>query len=579
MGRPAERGIHQLMPLDWSTAVPDWQERIVEGRSLLPDLPLYEKVADKALAIFKRLRVPDLIGTPTYGDVCENWVFDFVRALFGAYDPDTRKRMIREAFLLIPKKNGKSAIAANIIVTAAILNERPNAEALLIAPTQNIADIAFRQACGIVQLDPDLDKLFHIQSHLKKITHRLTGCEIKILSAEGDVITGSKGTYILIDETHVLGSKAKAPEIFVELRGGLASRPEGFLLQITTQSKTEPRGQWKRELMRARAVRDGTSSARLLAVLYELPPEMAKSEAWRDEATWALVNPNLERSVSLEFLREEYQDAEAAGPDALALFASQHLNVEIGLGLHSERWVGADYWTTAADETLADLDALLARSEVCTIGGDMGGADDLASLAVMGRCRETKARLVWARAWCLPDVLTRRKDIAPKLQDLADTGDLVIDADPALHVEDMADICERVREANLLPQEEGIGLDAYGVAALVDELEARGFGGGAIVAVGQGYKLNGAIRGIERRLIDGTFRHGAQPLLTWAVGNAKVEVRGNNVLITKAKAGTAKIDPLIAIFNAAQLMDRNPVAGTGGITSETILQRGGLLWA
>ena len=102
----------------WDTSLPDWDVRIQTGQSLIPELPLFDASADRALAIFKRLRVPDLIGTPTYGEVCEPWVFDLVRAIFGSYDPETKRRMLREFFLLIPKKNGKSAIAAAISMSA-----------------------------------------------------------------------------------------------------------------------------------------------------------------------------------------------------------------------------------------------------------------------------------------------------------------------------------------------------------------------------------------------------------------------------------------------------------------------------
>lgn len=549
------------MPLDsvdWSTALPDWEERILDGRSLVPELPLFDKVAERALTIFKRLKVPDLIGNPTFGEVCEDWVFDFVRALFGCYDPVLKQRMIQEFFLLVPKKNGKSAISAGIMVTAMILNERPLAEMMLISETQTIAGITFRTARGIIKLDPDLDALFHIKDHEKKIIHRVTEAELKILSADGDVVTGSKATAVLVDEAHVMGMKSKAAGVYLELRGGLASRPEGFFLQITTQSKVEPAGQFKKELQRARAARDGTSEGRRLAVLYELPREMAKSEAWRDEKTWAMVNPNIERSVSITFLREKYREALADGADALALFASQHLNVEIGIGLHSDRWVAAEHWPKAAVEGLS-LEELFARAEVVTIGGDMGGADDLASLAVQGRCRETRNRLVWAKAWCLPEVLKKRKEIAPKLEDLAEVGDLVIDGDPNAHIEGMVEICVAARDAGLLSDNGAVGLDAYGVSALVDALFDLKFTEDQVQAVRQGFALNGAIKGIERRLIDGTLQHGGQPLLTWCMGNAKAEARGNNVLITKERAGVAKIDPLIALFNATILMDQNPV--------------------
>jgi len=80
----------------WSTACKDWERRILAQETLIPDLPLFDGVAEKALRIFKRLRVPDLIGTPTNGEICADWVFDFVRAIFGSYDPETKRRMLRD---------------------------------------------------------------------------------------------------------------------------------------------------------------------------------------------------------------------------------------------------------------------------------------------------------------------------------------------------------------------------------------------------------------------------------------------------------------------------------------------------
>jgi hypothetical protein len=67
----------------WSTACPDWEKRILAGRSLIPFDPLFPAEADAALEIFKSLRIVDAPGGPTMGDACRQWVFDFVAAIFG----------------------------------------------------------------------------------------------------------------------------------------------------------------------------------------------------------------------------------------------------------------------------------------------------------------------------------------------------------------------------------------------------------------------------------------------------------------------------------------------------------------
>ncbi|MBW9062386.1 terminase large subunit [Rhizobium herbae] len=548
----------------WSTAVPDWKDRIREKRPLIPDLPLFDAVAEKALRIFKRLRVPDIIGNPTYGEVCDEWVFGFVRVIFGSYDPETKRRALREFFLLVPKKNGKSSIAAAIIVTAAILNERPEAELLLIAPTKQIADISFKQAAGIIRLDEELTKLFQPQDHLKKITNLRTLAVIIVKAAAADVITGSKATYILIDETHVFSTVSKAADIFVEIRGSLAARPDGFLLQITTQSKSPPSGVFKAELQKARDVRDGNFVFPMLAVLYELPPEDAVDGGWMRRETWGLVNPNLNRSVNEDYLAGEIATAQREGPEKLALIASQHFNVEIGLGLHADRWAGATYWEAAVQPGLT-LDRIMAECDVCVAGIDGGGLDDLMALSVIGRHAKTRNWLQWGRAWAYPDVFERRKEIAPRLRDFQKQGDLIVCEEADQDVVEITDICERLFLSRLLPEKAGIGLDAFGIASLLDALAERGMAGDLTMAVGQGWKLQSAVTTLPRKLKDKTLRHCGQPLMAWAVGNAKTELKGSNYIVTKQAAGASKIDPLMALFNAAMLMFLNPEAVGDGM--------------
>jgi phage terminase large subunit-like protein len=82
-----------------------------------------------------------------------------------------------------------------------------------------------------------------------------------------------------------------------------------------------------------------------------LPERLTDKGGWKNEALWGFVNPNLNRSVNLEFLRRELADAESEGIDKLALISSQHFNVEAGVALRSDRWVGADFWESASSRT------------------------------------------------------------------------------------------------------------------------------------------------------------------------------------------------------------------------------------
>ncbi|KAB0682019.1 terminase large subunit [Aureimonas leprariae] len=543
----------------WSTACQDWPARLLAGRTLVPDLPLFEEEAARALRVFNRLRMPDVIGKPTMLDAGTNWLHPIVAALFGAYDAATNRRMLREVFLLVPKKNSKSSGAAAIMVTVMILNRRPEAEALLIAPTKKIADIAFKQAWGIIQADPELAKLFHPQKHIRTITHRRTGATLEIKAADTDVITGGKATYTFIDETHVFAKKSNAADIFVEIRGALAARPDGFLMQATTQSKEPPAGVFKAELATARKVRDGELNRPLLPVLYELPDALAENDGWKDRANWGLVNPNLGRSVDPEYLADELQKAEEEGAEALALLASQHFNVEIGLRYRTDGWIGGKYWEGAADTSIT-LAAVIQRCDVAVVGVDGGGLDDLLGLGVIGRCRTTKDWLAWHHAWAHDDVFERRKDIIVNLRDFEQEGTLTVAKSPTQDIDDVCEIIAQLDAAGILAEKWAVGLDQVGIPTMVDALSGIGVAGERVAAVPQGFRLNGAILGAERKLKDGTLWHEGSRMMAWVVGNAKVEQRGSAILITKQAAGRAKIDPLIGLFNAVQLMSRNPEA-------------------
>jgi phage terminase large subunit-like protein len=540
----------------WDTAVPDWDERLLAGRSLVPELPLFKAEAAKALRVFKRLRLPDVIGTPTMGEVCGPWFFPIVEALFGSYDPATNTRHISEVFQLIPKGNSKSSNGGAVMVTALIVNRRPEAEFLFIAPTIEVATIAYRQAKGTIKLDPELTKIFQVQDNLKRITHRKSGATLQIKAADTDTITGSKAVGTMIDETHQFARKANAADIFIELRGALTKRPDGFLFQTTTQSKQSPTGVFASELAMARAVRDGQMVMPLLPVLYELPDRLARDNGWKDRKYWPLVNPNLGRSTNEDFLAREVMRAEADGPGAVALIASQHFNVQIGLSLRENGWPGAEYWEAAEDAALT-LEEILIRSEVVVVGIDGGGLDDLFGVAVVGRCRETLDWLVWTHAWCHRSVLERRKSIAARLQTAQAAGELTIVEHAAEDIEQIVGLIADVDARKLLAC---VAVDPAGLGEFVEALREIKITqeGDRLVGVPQGYQLMNAIKTTERKVENGTLKHAPSKLADWCVGNIKIEPTATAIRATKQNAGDAKIDPAMALFDAVTVMVRDP---------------------
>lgn len=551
---------------DWSFACPDWQERLRDGRSLVPDLPIDDIEGERAVNVFNRLRLPDVPGQPPMSEAAGDWFRDIVRVAFGSLDTATLERRVPELFLMVPKKNNKTTGGAAVALTALLLNRRPNAELQFIGPTQHIAGVAFEQTAGMIEADPErfLQKRFLVREHLKSIVDRKNGSELKIKTFDMKVATGSKPIFVLLDELHLMSAFSYASRLIGQIRGNMAANPESLLIFTTTQSDQAPAGVFKTELQYARSIRDGRikGGARMLPLLYEFPESVQTDpkKPWLDPAAWPQVMPNLGRSITLDRMIALFKEANEKGEGELRRWASQHLNVEIGLALHADRWRGADYWEQAEDVELTSLEALLERAEVATIGIDGGGLDDLLALAVIGRERGTGRWLIWVRAWARPDVLERRKDIAERLQDFVTDGDLVICERPTQDYEEVSAICAQVMHAGLLPESHGIGLDPVGVAAIIDAIAAEGVPVEQMTAIAQGYRLSGAVWGLERKLADGTAVHAPQAIGAWCVSNAKVEQVGNAVLITKQAAGKAKIDPLIAALNAVHLMARNPQA-------------------
>lgn len=543
--------------MDWDTSCKDWEQRLIAGESIVPCGPLFPERANEALRVFKSLRVVDVLRSPTMGEICRPWILDYAATLFGAYEEKTGRQLIRYSMLLVSKKNGKSTLAAAIMLTALCLNWRKSAEFIILAPTVEVANNSFGPAKDMIQADPKLDTIMHVQPHFRTVTHRLTGATLKVIAAENEAISGKKASGVLIDELWLLGKRANADSMLREAEGGLASRPEGFIIYTSTQSDQPPAGVFDEKLKRFRKIRDGKIvDKRSLPILYEFPERMLKNGDYRNPDNFHITNPNLGASVDKEFLLDKWNEAEQAGEAQFRAFAAKHLNVEIGIALRSDGWAGAEYWTRGIDISIS-FDGILSRSECITIGIDGGGLDDLLGVAIIGREKLTKRWLVWTHAFISPEGMERRKLNETLYKGFIEDGDLTLVDQLPDDLAGVIEIVQRVKESGLLAC---VGVDAIGIGGIVDAMDSIDVTeeSGLLRSVRQGISLMGAIKTVERKLADGSLRHSNQRMMSWCVGNVKVIFTPTAMRLARDEAGAGKIDPVAAVLDAAELMMANP---------------------
>jgi len=574
----------------WSTACADWEERIVAGEPLITFEPLYPEEAERALAIFKSLKLTNVRGQPTMGEACRPWVFQLVAAIFGAYDAESGRQLIRYFLLLIAKKNSKSTIAAAIMLTALLLNWRPSGEFGILAPTKEIAKNAFIPARDMIRADEKLRDILHIKENERTITHRDTKATLSVIAADSETVGGKKFIGLLVEELWLFGPRANADAMLQEAEGGLTSNQEGFVIYVSTQSDKPPTGVFAQKLDDFRDIRDGkVVDPESLPCLYEFPDAMIKSGAYTDPANFYIPNPNLGASVDPEYLVRRRRKAERAGKSSLITWDAKHLNVQVGKAMRADGWAGAPLWHLGVDESLKSIDALLDQSEVATTGVDGGGLDDMLGLGAIGREKGTKHWLGWAHGLISTiGVLRRQANATDYLRFLkeetltifrfgSETEDeakaegavreLIAEAKPLqvgpgalpVDIQFVIDLVAKIRDRGLLAQ---VGVDAAGIGAIVDALGSIGVTQDlqTLDAVRQGIGLMGALKTIERKLADRTFRHGGGALMDYCVSNVKIIPTRTAMMMARDEAGYGKIDPFAGLMNAAHLMGLNPEA-------------------
>lgn len=489
---------------------------------------VYDSAAgDRACAFFSECLTHiegELSGKPF---VLQPWQRGIVKNLFGWKRPDGTRRY-REAFVFVPRKNGKSPTAAGILNYMLFCDGEPGAQIVGAAGSVEQAALLFRHAVGMVRNEKELDDRATIYDGYRQIVLKSDRASAyKVLSADADTKHGGNLHFGVIDELHVQRTR----DLLDTLRTSCANRRQPLLLYITTAG-------WDRHSIcyevyeYACKVRDGViQESAFLPAIWEAPD----GSDWKEESTWRIANPNLGVSVSLDYLRRECKRA-IETPAYQNTFKRLHLNIWTET---DERWLSLDTWDKCGEPF--DVDELAGAK--CWGGLDLSTSIDLTAFALVFPWKDGFRVLV--RTW-VPMARARQKedrDRVPYSQWGAD-GHCILHRGETI---DYGDVIDRIVSDSQRFAIQDIGFDPYNCAHVAETLSKTH--GIEMVAYRQGFlSMNEPCKRLEALLLQGKLWHGGNPVLRWAASNAAAETdAAGNTKPSKAMS-TQRIDPLVAVI-------------------------------
>lgn len=493
-----------------------------------------ETVAGKAITFIERhCRHVEggLAGKPF---VLEDWEKAVVANLFGWKRKDSKGRTVRryrETLLYVPRKNGKTPFGACLLNTVLFGDGEPGAQIYGAAASADQAALLFRQARGMVELNPQLAARAQVYRALKAIVLRNDPASVyKVISADGNVQHGGNSHLILIDELHAQPDRDLVDVLLTSTAS--ANRSQPLIVYITTADYHRP-SICNEIYDRACRVRDGVDrDPAFLPVVYEALPD----DDWTSPGVWAKANPNLGVSVSLDYLRRECLKAQEL-PSYENTFRRLHLNMRTQQDV---RWLPMGLWDKGSgaveEENLADRE--------CYVGIDFGWRDDLAALvAVFPPTNDDNVYRVLPRFWLPRDC---RRDLRSEpFHTFVSSGLLSLTDGNATDVEAIYKAVDELSEKYRVRE---IVLDPSNARKQGQDFEAEGYEVWEFRQTKPNY--NEACRLLEVLLKEGQILHGGEPILRWMAGNVAIETDGLGQIMPKKKKSPEKIDGICALLMA-----------------------------
>lgn len=472
-----------------------------------------------------------------------DWQEQIIRDLFGTIKKNGY-RQFNYAYVEIPKKQGKSELAAALSLLLTCGDGEERAEVYSCAADRQQASIVFDVAADMVRMCPALNRRCKIIESKKRIIYLPTRSFYQVLSAESNTKHGFNIHGLLFDELHTQPNR-KLYDVMTKGSGDARKQPLFFMI---TTAGTDINSICYEVHQKAEDIISGKKhDPTFYPVIYGAGPD----DDWKDPKVWAKANPSLGITVDIDKVRDACASAQETPAEENA-FRQLRLNQWVK---QTVRWMQMDKWDACAFPIIKDE----LKGRKCYAGLDLSQTTDITALVLVFPPLDEDDKYIilpymWIPEECM-ELRVRRDHVPYDLwhkQGYLETteGNVIHYAYIEKFIEDLGKIYN-IQE---------IAFDRWGAVQTVQNLEGMGF---TVVPFGQGFKdMSPPTKELETLVLSQQIAHGGHPVLRWMMDNVIVRLDpAGNVKMDKQRS-TEKIDGAVATVMALDRAIRN---GSGGL--------------
>ena len=463
------------------------------------------------------------------------WQIRILRQLFKKR-PDGA-RQYRTCLLMLPRKNGKSELAAAVALYGLIADGETGAEVYSAASDRDQAGLVFGVAAQMIRNDPGLDAECYIVESQKRIVHRSSGSFYRAISAEAYSKHGFNASMVIYDELHAAPDR----RLYDVLSTSMGARHQPMLLVISTAGYDRHSILWELYAHAKKVQERPSLDPTFLPILYEAPIDAA----WTQPRVWKKANPALGDFRSLEemqILAKRAQEIPAQENTFRRLYLNQWTE-------QASRWLPMTAW----DACRTDVDASWFEGRRCYVGLDLSSTTDITALVAVFP-DDAGGFHLRAKYFVPAEQIRERvhRDRVPYDQWLRD-GRII--ATPG-NVVDYEAVRTELRAWDAAYDLREIAFDPWNATDLVTRLEEQD--GFTCVKLRQGFPtLSAPSKALEAAILGKTLHHDGDPVLRWMVSNVSVDQDAAGNIKPSKKASTEKIDGVVALVMAIDRLTRN----------------------